>query len=153
MQTAGDREEQQENGGSDEQGDEKDGNLPIENTDNGSGAGEDDESGGGEQDQQVAGQRGTLPDELSEGDTAASQAVEQFDQMGAGTDEEDPDAPEGGLPDEDAIPGTGISMTMMEQWLEQIEGDPAYLLRNQFLIRERQELEQHGRVLRETRPW
>ncbi len=55
--------------------------------------------------------------------------------------------------DEDAIPGTGISMRMMEQWLEQIEGDPAYLLRNQFLIEERQELDRRGQMLMETRPW
>jgi Ca-activated chloride channel family protein len=65
----------------------------------------------------------------------------------------DPESPRPGLPDEDAIPGTGISLLMMEQWLEQIEGDPAYLLRNQFMIEERLELEKRGRMLMETRPW
>jgi Ca-activated chloride channel family protein len=43
-------------------------------------------------------------------------------------------------------------MIMMEQWLEQIEGDPAILLRNQFLIEE-QQLEQRGGTLMEDRPW
>jgi hypothetical protein len=42
---------------------------------------------------------------------------------------------------------------MMEQWLEQIEGNPAHLLRNQFIIEEQQELERRGRILMETRPW
>jgi Ca-activated chloride channel family protein len=42
---------------------------------------------------------------------------------------------------------------MMEQWLEQIEGDPTYLLRNQFLIEERRELQRQGRQLLEPRPW
>jgi len=79
--------------------------------------------------------------------------VDQFDQMGTGPGEDDPESPQAGLPDKDAIPGTGISMIMMEQWLEQIEGDSAYLLRNQFMIEERRELERRGRVLMETRPW
>ena len=73
--------------------------------------------------------------------------------MDAGLGEADTEAPPTGLPDEDAIPGTGVSMIMMEQWLEQIEGDPAFLLRNQFLIEERQQLEQRGGALMESRPW
>jgi Ca-activated chloride channel family protein len=44
-------------------------------------------------------------------------------------------------------------MIMMDQWLEQIEGDPSYLLRNQFMIEERQELDRRGRTVMETRPW
>jgi Ca-activated chloride channel family protein len=44
-------------------------------------------------------------------------------------------------------------MTVMDQWLEQIEGDPAYLLRNQFRIEEQLELQRNGRRLMETRPW
>jgi len=161
-QKPGDREEQQEDGDSGEQGDEKDGNLPIDNIDQGSGPEETGDAGGGKQDRdqqedgssadQPAGPGGT-PEEISAEEAAASQAVDQFDQMGTGLGEADPEAPQPGLPDEEAMPGSGISMIMMEQWLEQIEGDPAYLLRNQFMIEERRELERRGRVLMETRPW
>ena len=96
---------------------------------------------------------GRSPEEITEEEAAASQAVDQFDQMGSGLGEEEPDASQAGQLQEDGIPGTGISMIMMEQWLEQIEGDPAYLLRNQFMIEERQELDRHRRELMETRPW
>ncbi|HAJ93066.1 MAG TPA: hypothetical protein DCO71_10715, partial [Gammaproteobacteria bacterium] len=160
--SSGEQDQEQDAGDSGEQGEEKDGNLPIDNTDQGSGPEETGDAGGGEQDQdqqdagsladQSAGPAGT-PEEISEEEAAASQAVEQFDQMGTGPGEEAPDAPEIGLPDEDAIPGTGISMIMMEQWLEQIEGDSVYLLRNQFMIEERRELERRGRELMEIRPW
>jgi Ca-activated chloride channel family protein len=44
-------------------------------------------------------------------------------------------------------------MTVMEQWLEQIEGDPSYLMLNQFRIEEQRELQRSGRQLMETRPW
>jgi len=94
-----------------------------------------------------------LPSDISEEDTAASQAVDRFDQMEAGLGEIDPDASEPGLPDEEALPGTGVSMAVMEQWLEQIEGDPAYLLLNQFRIEEQQALYRNRRRLLETRPW
>jgi len=83
---------------------------------------------------------------------AASQAEEQFDQMESGLGETDPDSSEAGLP-EDGIPGTGVSMAVMEQWLEQIEGDPAFLLFNQFRIEEQQEMQRNRRQLMETRPW
>jgi hypothetical protein len=79
--------------------------------------------------------------------------VEQFDQMGKGMGEEDEEAPPGLLPDEEGLKGSGVSMIMMDQWLENIEGDPAYLLRNQFMIEEQQQLNRRGRVLMETRPW
>ena len=54
---------------------------------------------------------------------------------------------------EDGVPGTGVSMIMMEQWLERIEGDPAYLMRNQFMIEEQLEMQRNGRRLMESRPW
>ncbi len=44
-------------------------------------------------------------------------------------------------------------MIMMDQWLERIEGDPTYLLRNQFMLEERQEMQRNRRQLIETRPW
>ena len=93
------------------------------------------------------------PEEISPEEAAASQAVDQFDQMGSGQEATDQDALPGSVPDMEGIPGSGISMPMMEQWLEQIEGDSTYLLRNQFLIEERRELERHGRKLLEPRPW
>ena len=41
----------------------------------------------------------------------------------------------------------------MEQWLDQIEGNPAYLLRNQFMLEEQRQMRVQGRPLREPRPW
>ena len=49
--------------------------------------------------------------------------------------------------------GNGVSVRMMEQWLERIEGDPSYLLRNQFMIREQQEMQNYRQRFVETRPW
>ena len=49
--------------------------------------------------------------------------------------------------------GTGhASKVLMEQWLEQAEGAPGYLLRNQFRLQEQREFRQHG-GLYEPRPW
>ena len=73
--------------------------------------------------------------------------------MGAGEDAADEDALPGSLPDMEGTPGGRVSLPMMEQWLEQIEGDTTYLLRNQFLIEEQRELKRHGRKLLEPRPW
>ncbi len=42
---------------------------------------------------------------------------------------------------------------MMEQWLEQIEGDPVQLLRNQFMLEEQRLIQKKGGSLRESRPW
>ena len=141
--------------------DEKGGNLPIDKSDKGAGS-EGRRRGPVAMKRsrktpeftpgQAAGQAGT-PEELSEEEAVASEAVDRFDQMGTGQGEADQDAPTTGVPDEEAIAGTGIPIIMMEQWLEQIEGDPAFLLRNQFLIEERRQLEQRGSMLMESRPW
>jgi len=49
--------------------------------------------------------------------------------------------------------GTGqASKALMEQWLEQAEGAPGYLLRNQFRLEEQREFRQRG-GLYEPRPW
>jgi len=37
--------------------------------------------------------------------------------------------------------------------VERIEGDPAYLMRNQFMIEEQLEMQRNGRRLMESRPW
>jgi Ca-activated chloride channel family protein len=93
-------------------------------------------------------------EELTEDDAVASEAVDRFDQLQTGEEPGDEDDPPGGMPDdEEGVAGSGISMIMMEQWLDRIEGDPAYLLRNQFMLEERQQLERKGRRLMETRPW
>ena len=83
----------------------------------------------------------------------ASEAVDQFDQLGEAAGLEDPEAEPGELPDPDGQKGNGISVIMMDQWLERIEGDPSSLLRNQFMIEERMEQERNGRRLMESRPW
>ena len=147
----------------DEQTEEKGVNLDIEITDKGSDPEDADDGGDGteDRDQQKTGgalsdqsaSPGGMPDEISEDETAASQAVDRFDQMEAGLGEIKEGAEPIGMPEEDAIPGTGVSMIMMDQWLEQIEGDPVYLLLNQFRIEEQQELQRNGRQLMETRPW
>jgi len=81
---------------------------------------------------------------------AMAEAVDEFDQQGEAPD---PDAErEGGEGDPEG-PGRGNVSPMMEQWLEQIEGDPGYLLRNQFMMEEQRALRQRGGALRETRPW
>ena len=41
----------------------------------------------------------------------------------------------------------------MEQWLQQIEGDPAQLMRQQFRLEEYKYLRQRGGQDKETRPW
>jgi Ca-activated chloride channel family protein len=102
--------------------------------------------------EQTAGPSG-VPQEISAEEATASEAVDQFDQMEDRQGDVDSEDPATGQPDENAIPGTGISMIMMEQWLDRIEGDPAFLLRNQFLIEEQRQLEQRGGALMENRPW
>ncbi|MDH3559462.1 MAG: hypothetical protein OEN52_00720, partial [Gammaproteobacteria bacterium] len=159
---AGSEEKQQDKGDSGMQAVQDDGNVPIDENDEGPGPLEEGDAGGEDetQDRQDSGSvldlSGGLrdkPDELTGEDAAASQAVDQFDQMETGLGGEDREAAPGGLPDPEGIPGSGIPMIMLEQWLERIEGDPAYLLRNQFMIEERQAMEQYGRTLMENRPW
>jgi hypothetical protein len=76
-------------------------------------------------------------------------AIEQFDQLGR------PTGPEGAdevMPGE--IPGAGGRSTVivMEQLLDQVEGNPAYLIRNQFMLEE-QRMNQNGGRAYEPRPW
>ena len=96
------------------------------------------------------GQESGEPDRPETGEI--SEAVEEFEQMGRETI---PDAMEQGEGDEahEEGSGSGRSIVLMEQWLEQIEGDPAYLLQSQFYLEERRIMEQKGGRLRENRPW
>ena len=41
---------------------------------------------------------------------------------------------------------------MMEQLLDQVEGNPAYLMRNQFMLEEQRMSDKGGRLY-EPRPW
>jgi Ca-activated chloride channel family protein len=160
---AGTQEQQADEDKSGAQKAEKDDNLPIDNTDKKPQTPEQEEGAGGDQardeqeagsapDQQQSGGSGA-PDEITEEEAEASEAVDQFDQLGEAPGLIDPEAAPGELPDPQGGKGNGVSLIMMEQWLERIEGDPAYLLRNQFMIEERLELERNGRRLIESRPW
>jgi Ca-activated chloride channel family protein len=44
-------------------------------------------------------------------------------------------------------------MGILDLWMEQVEGDPSYLLRNQFMLEEAQYMRSRGGPLHETRPW
>jgi hypothetical protein len=61
---------------------------------------------------------------------------------------------QGQSPDEAGTDGNGY-MSLVEQQLEGIEGDPAELLQNRFKLEERRQLQpQNGEVtMYESRPW
>jgi Ca-activated chloride channel family protein len=94
-----------------------------------------------------------LSKEITEAEVAASRAIEQLDRIEGGSGNLQEDAQQGGIPDPDGNQGSSISMAVMDQWLNQIEGDPAILLRNQFQLEEQLELQRNARQLMETRPW
>jgi hypothetical protein len=81
-----------------------------------------------------------------------AEAVEEFDQLGEATDMNAEEA--GQSADEVGKDGKGY-MTLVEQQLEGIEGDPAELLQNRFKLEERRQLQpQNGEVtMYEPRPW
>ncbi|MES9899078.1 MAG: hypothetical protein ABW148_08655, partial [Sedimenticola sp.] len=79
-------------------------------------------------------------------------AVEEFDQQGDSADPENQDQSSDGEPEKPQSEGEEESR-MMEQWLEQIEGDPVQLLRNQFMLEEQRLIQKKGGSLRESRPW
>jgi Ca-activated chloride channel family protein len=79
--------------------------------------------------------------------------VEDFDQLGQEPDEQaDQENPEG-LADAKGKPGAASGIPLMEQWLDQVEGDPADLLRNQFMLEESRAMRNSRGMLVETRPW
>jgi hypothetical protein len=81
-----------------------------------------------------------------------AEAVEEFDQLGETSDMNAED--QGQSPDEAGTDGNGY-MSLVEQQLEGIEGDPAELLQNRFKLEERRQLQpQNGEVtMYESRPW
>jgi Ca-activated chloride channel family protein len=82
------------------------------------------------------------------------EAVERFDQLGdrpwAGA------GPEAELSRAPALGGEmvlGPGMAIMEQRLQQVEGDPSMLMRNQFMLEDMREMREVGGRLQESRPW
>ena len=81
-------------------------------------------------------------------------AVENFDQLGAqGSEESQREGQEESLTNLETRRSGQGAMGLMEQWLEQAEGNPAYLLRNQFLLDEQRAVMSRTAPLREPRPW
>jgi Ca-activated chloride channel family protein len=79
------------------------------------------------------------------------EAVDSVDQMG-----NLPEQSESGDEGAPALGGElsfGPGIAVMEQWLDQVEGDPSYLMRNQFMIQEAQQMRSRGGAVQETRPW
>ena len=79
--------------------------------------------------------------------------MDQFDQQTDRTEGEPEES--GGAGDkssEQEQQGIGTS-GLMEQWLEQVEGNPAHLLKNQFMLEERRMIDQQLAPLHEPRPW
>ena len=75
-------------------------------------------------------------------------AIEHFDQLGSQDGPQDDDSPGG----EGAGAGGDSNAILMEQLLDQVEGDPVYLMRNQFMLQE-QRMNRDGGQLYEPRPW
>ncbi|MFM1891507.1 MAG: hypothetical protein RLZ44_584, partial [Pseudomonadota bacterium] len=94
------------------------------------------------------------PANLQEPPPESIEAVREFDQMGQMPDPSasiDGDVAGG----EVDAPGAGGPGLLVEQWLDALEGDPVYLLRNRFMMEERRR-QQPGRTggsLYEPRPW
>jgi len=86
----------------------------------------------------------------------STEAVDKFDQLGNQADpqqEQYGEAVRNADPDrQQVISNVNV---LMEQWLESIEGDPAFLLRNRFMLEERRRARpsRSGGPLYESRPW
>jgi Ca-activated chloride channel family protein len=64
--------------------------------------------------------------------------------------------PEQGLSEQPSLGGEaafGPGIAVMEQRLQQVEGDPTMLMRNQFRLEEARQLRNSAGRLRESRPW
>ena len=79
-----------------------------------------------------------------------TEAVDRFEQIGDTMDQEGE-----GRAQQTGEEGAGTAAAaslLMEQWLQQIEGNPAYLLQRQFSQEEQRLMRQQG-VINEPRPW
>jgi Ca-activated chloride channel family protein len=90
----------------------------------------------------------TPPEPGSEAET-----VEEFDQLGEQPEEDAQERNPDAMADARGEPGPAFGMPLMEQWLEQVEGDPSYLLRNQFMLEESRTMQSLRGMMVETRPW
>jgi len=80
-------------------------------------------------------------------------AIDWFDQLGSQPDPAAEEGPEGaGKEAADDAQGRGPGGAL-EQLLEQVEGNPAALLRNQFILEEQRLMGAQGGRLYEPRPW
>ena len=84
-------------------------------------------------------------------DEQRSAGVDQVDQSGQQQMPEGGDQLTGGG-SEQRLPFSG-GQALMEQWLQQVEGDPAQLMQQQFRLEEYKYLRSHGGRDIETRPW
>nr|CRH05550.1 protein of unknown function. Containing TPR domain [Candidatus Magnetococcus massalia] len=83
------------------------------------------------------------------------EAVKQFDLRGGAADWQQPEQEDGAPKPEHGAQGQQSGYTtLVEQWLEGVEGDPALLLKKRFAQEERRLLQQSPTGLRyEPRPW
>jgi Ca-activated chloride channel family protein len=152
-------------GGADQEEMEQAGGADQEEMEQAGGETEDEQQGkGGEPEEPDAGEPGKQdqtaepgrvemppPEELPQ-PGKSTEAVEQFDQQGEALDQDALTRGGEAMPEGEGK-GSDASALLMERWLEQIEGNPAFLLRNQFLLEERRMQQQQGKPLREPRPW
>ncbi|MGB5643717.1 MAG: hypothetical protein WBO16_11585, partial [Gammaproteobacteria bacterium] len=109
---------------------------------------------GGVADRQQMARKARLPEagELDMTEVGSlTDAVDQFDQFG---EQQDPDAGNTGQKPQEGGEGSAY-MTLVEQQLDGIEGDPAQLLHNRFKLEERRRLRPRslGGAIYEHRPW
>jgi Ca-activated chloride channel family protein len=84
----------------------------------------------------------------------SADAVDRFDQLGEQPmSDMEPDAEQAAAAALGGLPVRGPGMAIMEQRLQQVEGDPSLLMRNQFMLEEMQFMRESGGPLRESRPW
>jgi Ca-activated chloride channel family protein len=80
-------------------------------------------------------------------------AISQFDQLDSAGQPDDESLNKLAIPGGEGDPENQGMMLMMEAWLEQAEGNPSLLLKNQFMIEEQRYMQTRGRRLHEIRPW
>jgi Ca-activated chloride channel family protein len=84
----------------------------------------------------------------------AAEAVDRFDQLGRQPmSDQEPNAEQAAAAALGGMPVMGPGLAIMEQRLQQVEGDPSLLMRNQFMLEEVQQMRASGGPLRESRPW
>jgi len=116
-----------------------------------------DESGDEQKDDaQEPSSEGELGKDTGERDISAQdappEAVDEVDQAGELTTPEGEQLGQGGPGAED-LSMAGGGMALMEQWLDQVEGDPGQLMEQQIKLEEYQFLRSNPGPPYEPRPW